>query len=1220
MVLAVLLGTVLRVTGIAWDGWQLQHPDERFLVMVADRLEVPLAVGDALDPWRTPANPNNQGFDFYVYGAFPPFATKFLGRVLGLASLRGLVILGRVLSVILDVANVLLVAALARRLAGPRAAGYSSLLYATCGLAVQQARFATTDVWGLTAVLLAIWAVVGRPVTWHRLLGSGAAVGLAAACKPNLLLALAVPMASVALDAWPRRREGFPTARWVATRLAALSIVAIVALKVTDPGAFASTLSPLPSPRRVASLTNLAGVFVGLGQYPPNLQWADRRAVIDPLANLLIWGTGPLLGIAVLAGAARVFRRAMLGERIWIPILVWLLPAAGWQLTRFVCSVRHLEPFLPVAVVAAGVWLVRRSKWLRLATVATTVVWGTAWAAIAWQPHTRLEASRWLEDNLPRGATVTAEYWDDALPLPDPVSEGLSVVTLRVFDPDTVKKRNELLAGLERADAVVLASQRGVGSICRVPDAYPLTAEYYHLLFSGALGFRMAASFTRNLGAGRLAVSDLAAEESLSVYDHPPVWVFRKTDRYRSDLARRLLERVPLPGPEPWQTRDLEARGSPPYLAPTPGGRPLPAGLVPGWPRQAVSLVGWVAAIELLGLLGCAIVRRVAPTLPDGGWGVARWLGVVTAGLGWLWLGFVGLPGWNSWLPAVLLLGAALWGGPRWLKEWHDRRFRSAAALFWSVFALFLVLRAYNPEVYWGEKPMDAAIFNALWRADTLPPVDPWFAGAPLHYYFFGFLPFAALGRALFAGLGVVFNLAAATVPALTAGAAASVGWLLAGRARGGVLAAALAQLVGTAAAVFRPGMLWSPGFASFWESSRVIPDTINEYPVWTALFADLHAHFFGFPGFLTAVLLASALALGALRGKASAVVVGLVLAIEAMTNTWEIPVLLLLVIAGRALRRGGRRSWRDLVRGGGWLLQAGATATVLALPFWLAVRPVAGEVALYRGPATPVPALAELFGVAAVLTVTAATATWLAGKHASHQRWTWILVAVGWFVVVVPEFITVSDRMNTVFKFHLQAHLLLAVAVAGLLGACLPAIRGQWRTTLAIPVAMAVAVGLATSVGDAAAVVRTRRVAGPRPTLNGAAYLRVNAPPQAKALEALAALPAAAVAVETPGPAYTDALRVPMFSGHPAVVGWEYHLWQRRHSWPEIRTRQEDLAVLLWGGDMDVVSALADRYHVGLACTWEGYPAAVSGLPGWWRLVDTPDVQVAMTGREGGR
>jgi len=1214
------VAAALRLSGIGWDGWHHQHPDERFLVMVAERLSLPHGASEAIDPYRTPANPNNRGFDFYVYGALPPGLTAATASLFGLKSYSGLLIVGRFLAVAVDLLALWLVMVLAARLGGERAATLAGALYATGALFIQQARFGTCDVWGVACVVAVAVAVVGTSLRPRNLALCGVALGLAVACKPNLALAAIIPAVAVAVsvaasDSTTRRtRSAWRTIGWAAGALALVGAAAFITLKIADPGAFASVLSPLPNPRRLASLEQLAGLGNGAGQFPPNLQWADRRGVLEPLASVLIWGTGPALGLLVLIALGQRVRRAALGETVWLPVLAWVLPVAALHLTQFVCSVRYFEPLLPFCVVAVAVQLVRANRrWLSGTAFAATAVWGVLWASVAWQPYTRLEATRWLGANLPPGAVITSEYWDDALPLPGEGADGLQAVEIPVFAPDSPEKREHILAALDRADAVVLASQRGVGTICRVPDAYPLTSEYYHALFSGALGFRPAASFQRRLGVGSLSLSDLSAEESLSVYDHPPVWIFRKTSAYTPELARALLERVELPPSTHWDTAELEARGQPPYLQPSTGSGTLPGAAAPGALRQAAGVILWLAVLELAGLVGGRLVRGLGAALPDRGWGLSRWLGLAAVGLVWLWLGWARVPGWNAWLPTALLVLAAPWGIRELGRVWRQREFRVVAIGVWAVLALFLALRAWNPEIYWGEKPMDAAILAGIFRTDGLPPADPWLAGTPLNYYYFGFLPFAFAGRASACSLGLTFNLAVATVPALTVGCAASLGWLLAGRPLGGVLAGLLAQLAGTMGALFHGGLFSRPSFDAFWATSRVIGTTINEYPVWTALFADLHAHYMGFPGFLAGVTIATAVALRRLSLRGAALCAGAIVAVEAMTNAWEVPVLAVLLAVAALIAPLTSSVRRRLVCAGRFAGLATLTAAMVSLPYWLTVRPATAQVALNRLVAPPLAAFFELFGVLAVLALVCAIATARARCARAALVWGWWLVLVGCALVWAPELVTIADRMNTVFKLHLQAHLLLGASIGGLLAASVPALERVGRRALWTVAAGAIAVGLATSFADARAVLATRRVPGPRPTLDGAAYLAGFAPPQAAVLAALAASPVAGVAIEPEGTPYSDSMRVPMFTGRSGLVGWEYHLWQRNHARSEILLRRQDLDVLFSGSDPAVLAALCRRYGVGMACGWDGHEPAVARMTGWRTVVATGGATLAI-------
>ena len=87
-------------------------------------------------------------------------------------------------------------------------------------------------------------------------------------------------------------------------------------------------------------------------------------------------------------------------------------------------------------------------------------------------------------------------------------------------------------------------------------------------------------------------------------------------------------------------------------------------------------------------------------------------------------------------------------------------------------------------------------------------------------------------------------------------------------------------------------------GGYNFWDPSRVLPATINEFPYWSFLFADLHPHMIGIP--FTVLFLALALTLirsydvdwrnNWLRGVGLLVAFSLVLGTLASVNLWELP------------------------------------------------------------------------------------------------------------------------------------------------------------------------------------------------------------------------------------------------------------------------------------------------------------------------------------------
>ncbi len=165
---------------------------------------------------------------------------------------------------------------------------------------------------------------------------------------------------------------------------------------------------------------------------------------------------------------------------------------------------------------------------------------------------------------------VANESWDEGLPMPfdgyDPFGGLYSGRTMEVRWPDDAHKRDVLLGTLAETDYLIMPSQRSIWSTCRLPLTYPMTMEYYRALFDGRLGFDKVASFSAPFQLGPLQVSDvggsaawnaapalplfnhnwLASEEAFSVYDHPPVWIFKKRADFNLENARQILSAVDL--------------------------------------------------------------------------------------------------------------------------------------------------------------------------------------------------------------------------------------------------------------------------------------------------------------------------------------------------------------------------------------------------------------------------------------------------------------------------------------------------------------------------------------------------------------------------------------------------------------------------------------------------------------------------------------------------
>ncbi|MCU0522385.1 MAG: DUF2298 domain-containing protein, partial [Anaerolineae bacterium] len=328
----------------------------------------------------------------------------------------------------------------------------------------------------------------------------------------------------------------------------------------------------------------------------------------------------------------------------------------------------------------------------------------------------------------------------------------------------------------------------------------------------------------------------------------------------------------------------------------------------------AVTLLGWIAfplmALWLPDLrLGGYGLARTAGLLV---WSFCSWLlaslRLVPHTRGTLWL-----------LLLVLGLGSACVAYRHRARlaalvaaNWRD--FLIIDGLFVGLYLAWVGVRWLNPDLWHpymgGEKPMDFAYLNAVVKSTWFPPYDPWFAGGTLNYYYFGFVMVGSLVEALGVVPSVAYNLAVPTLFSLTGVGAYALASSLAGgnardrdgRSRRAGLCAVLLVLVlgnlGEAQLLFSglrevgaitfesriPGYpeaissavgIWKVLFQGarlpfrpewpYWNPTRIIPIApdelvvpITEFPAFTFLYADLHAHMMALP--LTQVALGLAL------------------------------------------------------------------------------------------------------------------------------------------------------------------------------------------------------------------------------------------------------------------------------------------------------------------------------------------------------------------------
>ena len=521
-----------------------------------------------------------------------------------------------------------------------------------------------------------------------------------------------------------------------------------------------------------------------------------------------------------------------------------------------------------------------------------------------------------------------------------------------------------------------------------VAKAHPnfLGVSFVHDTFSRP-GLKAPAA----LGPSRLSglALDLGhADDSFTNYEHPTPIILKNVGQLDEATLRTFLE-TPLPGEtiRAPPTPGIPERG---MLSDESAARQQEGGTLSdifertSFANRAPGLV-WYIAVQIIAFATLPIGMFLFRRLPDRGYLLTKVLGLLFVGyLAWLLaslriLDFSAGGLWLMILVVAAVSGLVVWRGRVDVMDFLRRRWKLilfCEALFVVALVSFYGIRAWNPDLWhpWrgGEKPMDFAYLNAVTRSTEMPPYDPWFAGGHLNYYYFGQFQIASLTKLTGILPSTAFNLAIALVFALTVAGAFSLVYNLAASRNGGGDRAPPPSpsgpyLAGIAGAVFvaiignLDGMVqlvqavWRVTFGGgefgvfdYWRSSRVIDTSaqgglnscggceITEFPFFSFLYADLHAHLIALAFAILALGLGLALILGAAKTCSTrawaARIAALGLAVGALftINSWDYPTYLLLslgVVALAALAfTMGRVSGRTVVLAGAgglgvWLL-----------------------------------------------------------------------------------------------------------------------------------------------------------------------------------------------------------------------------------------------------------------------------------------------------------
>ncbi|WP_266076566.1 DUF2298 domain-containing protein [Haladaptatus caseinilyticus] len=289
------------------------------------------------------------------------------------------------------------------------------------------------------------------------------------------------------------------------------------------------------------------------------------------------------------------------------------------------------------------------------------------------------------------------------------------------------------------------------------------------------------------------------------------------------------------------------------------------------------ALIGlWLIVYYLLALVGLPASSALFPRFPDRGATFALPISLTVITIVTYWLGQFAFT--TVTVTAAVVVFAALFtllarGG----LEIDRRGYAEAMVVFTAAFSFLVFVRAIDPAIVatGGEKFLDFGLLKSLMRAPALPPEDMWFAGEPVRYYYGGHLIAAILTKLTGTAPRFSYNLALAgfygmlvstayglaraiairyDAPSRLAGLFAAFFVGFAGntfttiRLLANVLPRPLVEIVATPLEMEPGSFPLEPLDFWYWDASRVMVGTINEFPLFAYINGDLHAHMMGQP------------------------------------------------------------------------------------------------------------------------------------------------------------------------------------------------------------------------------------------------------------------------------------------------------------------------------------------------------------------------------------
>ena len=537
--------------------------------------------------------------------------------------------------------------------------------------------------------------------------------------------------------------------------------------------------------------------------------------------------------------------------------------------------------------------------------------------------------------------------------------------------------------------------------------------------------------------------------------------------------------------------------------------------------------------------------------------------------------------------------------------------------IFTVGYILWVFVRAHQPDINGLEKLMDFGFINSTLRGKFLPPADMWLAGSSINYYWYGHYITALITKLSQVPSTVTFNLMLATILGSTlTGVFSLVATLISKTTKlidnkkiifAGIIAAVAVAFAGNFHSAF---YILKDGESKYWypDATRFIgynPETndktIHEFPIYSFVVSDLHAHLIGLPFvFIFLGLIWRAFAAEENKEKKNTlkrlkdhlikfVPIGFMLGVMFMTNAWDFANYALIsgfIILFMNLKKY-KFNFETIFRTALPMITIVSFGLITTLLFLLKFESIAEGVAMVNAH-TPIWQLAILWGFPAVFTLILLLKLLLNRKLVNQaDLFVLALLASAWALIFLPEVIFVKDiyiashhRANTMFKLTYQAYVISYLS-SGYITIRVMTLSKSFLQRMIF----ATFLGLIYFSVLYYPKIATYAYYGELKTYRGLAgdtWLKERYPDTYQIVswfkENVKSQP---VILEAAGDSYTDYNIISAYTGLPTISGWFVHEWLWRGSSEVPQAKVAEITEIYTTPDADKAKIVLDKYKV---------------------------------------